>query len=172
MSVHHCLFFIRNNKVTAVLCKNHEMSIMKFDGYNERTLDAAYWNDWCEYRGVCREDETDLCFVFDAKPEISQRLKEQSVKCGTIWNKETIESALNILSVGESAAVYTEQGALVCRIGSRRPTAREHEIKLTADYPNAGEDETVNVKRHGKMTPFIYRHCKLLEEYDKEIGRG
>ena len=68
MSVCHYLFWIENNKITAVLNKGNAFEIIKFGGNKSIEYKEDFWSTWQEYAGFLKNDHIDFCFVFDILP--------------------------------------------------------------------------------------------------------
>ena len=168
MNIHHCLFWIKNNRITAVVYKNGSLEIMQFNGYPDNPLNEDYWNDWKEFRGFCTGDKTDLCFVYDNKPDMPKQLLEaQCDSVSAVWCRNNIQSVLEFLCVTEPTEIFSENGVLLMKAGCFRHAQKESVSRMTALYVNAQNECTVN-KEQAEITPFIKVMLKELNQYYEE----
>lgn len=169
MNIRHCLFWFKNNTVTAVLKKNNDMSVMRFRGNETIPFTEKYWDDWCEYAGLCSNDKTDFCLIYDNMPDVSDRL--MSMQCEpseSIWNGIKIQKVISMLNVAEPAEIRTESGELLCRAGSFRNADKADVSIMTARFINA-EAESMKAEimkaETAEKTPLIQYYVGEFKKY-------
>jgi len=171
MNIIHCLFWFKNNRVTAVLYKNRKMEVMKFGGNNYIDFTSNFWSEWCDYSGFIKSDLADFCIVYDEKPFVSEELLDR--KCPaykSIWYKDNINRAIEIIGIREPAEIYKENGYLLFKIGSFYNIEQKDTAVMTVEYVNADneEEEEETGEETIEITPFIKDMVKKLNEYDRE----
>lgn len=169
MTVWHYLFWIENNKITAILNSGKNYEIIKFGGNLSIEYNEEYWKNWQEYAGFLSEDLIDFCFVYDNEcPQISDYLKSKECPDNECkWDKYTIQYAVNILEKGYPVQIYNENGVCIAKTGSFRDITEADILEFSAKYRNS-EKEIIEEKKDCKITPFIERQLKKLKIYDGE----
>lgn len=168
MNIRHCLFWFQNNTVTAILKKNTGMEIMKFRGNETIPFTESYWNDWIEYSGLCRNDKTDFCLIYDIEPTVSEKLLNmQCESASSFWNRIRIQKVLQMLEISASTEIRLENGELLCRTGSSRKADMQ---KMTAKFMNADLETAPSAPETVKKTELIQYYVSKLKEYKESYN--
>lgn len=169
MKVCHCLFWIQNNKITAVL-KGSSFEIIKFRGNNSIEYKADFWEMWQDYAGFLKDDSTDFCFVFDGEmPCVSGYLKNRQCpddEC--IWNRYSIQNVADMLEISKPTQISNENGVHIARAGSFRNTSDADIVNMTAVYRNAEKNIVSEESEPTEIIPFIEEMLEKLKIYDME----
>lgn len=170
MSVCHYLFWLENNKITAVLNKGNSFEIIKFGGYTFVEYTKDFWEMWQEYAGFLKDDLTDFCFVFDNEcPQVSEYLKgRECPENECIWDKYAIQKVANMLDIFRPTQVFNKNGVCIAKTGSFRNIDEANIIKLLAIYRNSEKEIFQDIPEDVEITPFIENMLTKLKIYDKE----
>lgn len=169
MNICHCLFWIKDNKISAVLCQNEKLCLMKFGGNMSVEYTADFWENWRDYSGFLKTSLTDFCFVYDELPYISEYFNGKecpSDKC--VWNRYKIQSVADMLDILQPTQIFNEKGVRVAQTGSFRNIEESDIVRLTAAYRTTENEVTASDDEPVEITPFIEECLKKLQIYDKE----
>lgn len=168
MGICHYLFWIENNKITAILNSGKNFEIIKFGGNTAVEYTEDFWEIWQEYAGFLKDDFIDFCFVFDAEcPEISDYLKSRECpENDCIWDKYMIQNAVNILEKSYPVQIRNENGICIAKVSSFKDITESDILNFTAIYRNSEKKIEEKKEKDFKVTPFIERQLKKLKMYD------
>lgn len=168
MSVHHCLFWIRDNKITSILVSGDKFEIMKFGGYEDIEYTEDFWEEWKDFSGFSKSSQTDFCLIYDNKVSISEDLRTRECPLNEcVWNRYNIQKAVDMLDIRKATQIYTENGACVAQAGNFRNVRGCDITKLTAEYRSAEKEIAVDITS-AEITPFIKDMLEKLNTYDGE----
>ena len=170
MGVWHYLFWLENNKITAVLNKGNSFEIIKFGGNRSIEYTENFWEMWRDYAGFLKDDFIDFCFVFDDEcPQVSEYLKmRECPENECIWDQYAIQNAVNMLGIRQPTQIFNENGVCIVKTGSFRNIDKSDIIKLAAVYRNSEKEIFEEKSETAEMTPFIEDMLTKLKKYDKE----
>ena len=163
MSIIHCLFWIKNNTVSSLICQEDGIHIMKFKGKKCVPFTCTFWDDWIEYSGMCQDDKTDFCIIYDDKPILNDILSgKQCDRKDAVWSRNKIASAVGLLKIKEPTEIHEENGILLLKTGYFMNIKKEDIISMTALYLKVDED-----KNKSAMSP--KNETTLIKHYEGEL---
>lgn len=176
MTVCHCLFWIKDNKVTSVLAQKDSIEIMKFGGNETIEYTEDFWNTWKEYSGFTKSTMTDFCLVFDEQITVPKDLTDKPCAVeDCMWNSRRIQKAVDMLGVQYATKILNEEGKCVACTGTFRNIGEGDVQAMSANYRPAlqenescegDEDENEN-DAPVNMTPFIKEQLDKLKRYER-----
>lgn len=149
----HCLFFKRDNKITALYKGNSGIEVLRFRGEISVEYTNSYWNDWKNYSGYCKGDMTDFCFIYDAEMELPEEYRTAQCDINeSIWTVEKIKGVSSLLDAIENIDIYDESNQYILTItNSVRKTN-----KIVMFSKNINKSDVIDKQEEeGELTPFI-----------------
>ena len=174
MTVCHCLFWIKDNKVTSVLAQKDSIEIMKFGGNETIEYTEDFWNTWKEYSGFTKSTMTDFCLVFDEQITVPKDLTDKP--CAPedcIWNSRRIQKVVEMLGIQSTTRILDKEERCVAHVGSFRNIEKDGVLTMFVDYQySLQEDDSIEEQAEEsapvEMTPFIQDMLHKLAKYDRE----
>lgn len=135
MNIFHCLFWIKDDRITLLSYQEGKLIMIKIRGMNAVPLTDEYWTEWREYAGMCSEDKTDICLISDSKtiPE-ALLLSAQCDGKDCIWSRSKIEEAVKLLEITKPTEITDEEGKLLAKAGSFINITEDNVVRMTAWY--------------------------------------
>lgn len=127
--------------ITSLLYDAGTLNILKFKGRKTVPLTDTFWDECREYAGMCDDDTTDFCLIYDKKPILNEALMStqcESTDC--IWSRNKIYEAVKVLEVTEPTEIRNENGMLLVKAGCFLNVRKEDIVKMTAEYRKADKD--------------------------------
>ncbi len=172
MKIIHNLFWIQNNIITSLLYEAGGFHVIKSGGKKAVPFTKTYWREWEEYAGMCSNDKTDFCLIYDEKPETDEHL--MSAQCESkdgIWSRTKIEEAVKLLEIKEPTEIRKENGMLLAKAGSFMNIRKEEIISMTASYTKVEKDIESDDTSPEKMTTWMKYYYGKYQEYKKGYER-
>lgn len=168
MRIIHCLFWIKDNHITSLLYDSGKPELLKIKGYKAVPFTDTFWEEWCEYAGLCQGDKIDFCLIYDEKANVDETLMhEQCEEKDCIWSRNKIQEAVKVLEITEPVEIRNENGMLLAKAGSFLNVRKEDILLMTAWYRKANKDDEETVILLEQKTPFIKHYMGELKEYKK-----
>lgn len=170
MRVCHCLFWLEDHRITAVLYNGKKPELIKFGGYDSVEYKDNFWESWKDYAGFLKDDLTDFCFVFDTEcPKLSDNLKgRECAENECVWDKYAIINTADMLNkICRPTQIFNENGVRIAQIGFDDTDA----VRLTAVYRGHEKGPLPAVSEidvETELTPFIEDMLFMLKKYDEE----
>lgn len=149
----HCLFFKKNNKVTALYKGSNGIEVLKFKGEKSVEFSDTYWNNWKNYSGYCNGDVTDFCFIYDDEMEVPEAYNTAQCRIEeSIWTIEKIRSVSSLLDNRENMDIYDGDNqyvfSIIYSVKKNNKTVMFAKNINKSDMVEKKEDES-------ELTPFI-----------------
>ncbi len=173
MSIIHCLFWIKDGTVRSLMYEDRGLRIIRFAGRDSVPLTDGFWDEWIGYSGMCMDDRTDFCFIYDEKPAVRDGLLSR--QCGSgdcIWSRKKIEEAARILEITDACEIRDEQGRLMAKAGCFTNVRKNKIVSMSAWYMKPDSEPETSDDRPGEKTTLIEYYEEELEKYKEGYDRN
>ncbi|MBQ7568229.1 hypothetical protein IJT17_05415 [bacterium] len=172
MTIFHCLFWIKDNNISALLYDSGRLEQLKIGGERAVPLTDSYWKEWKEYSGMCRDDRTDFCLIYDKKTQPAEEfLSSQCDSQDCIWCRRRIKEAVELLEIQEPTEIRSESGVVLAKAGRFMNAAKNDIATMTAWYAQAERDAEALTITPKSTTPLIEYFTDKLKACKKGYER-
>ena len=105
-----------NGKVSAVEHSGGEQTRIRFKGERQTEYHDDLWETLIIKKSIEQNQKVDFCLISeDENWSLPDRLSRAAVTSGSVWNNDTIDSAVRLIAPCVSLEIVAESGAPLCR---------------------------------------------------------
>ena len=168
MEIIHCLLFIRNKKVSSLLYTQGSFNLLKIKGKTSVPVNEWHRDEWAEYAGICSDDKTDICLVYDETTIPYETFAATQCESKySIWNITRIQEAVEKMEITTPTEFKNENGLLLFKSGCFLNASKDKIASMTVWYTHSEMNSSVQKNQQGKTTAFIEYYKSELQAYKK-----